>query len=113
MFLDCGTDDQIWTSCAYALRIERHLTAARFAYPHVVYRYQGAGHYVNELVPYQPGEILPSLAKPIGSGKTLLANANANAHARLWPQLLGFLAHPTGQTGVITAPSTPPPFTPR
>jgi pimeloyl-ACP methyl ester carboxylesterase len=111
VFLDCGTDDQVWTSCAYALRIERHLTAARFAYPHVVYRYQGAGHYVNELVPYQPGEILPSLAKPIGSGNTLLANANA--HARLWPQLLGFLAHPKGQTGVITAPSTPPPLTAR
>lgn len=44
VFLDCGTDDQIWTSCAYALRIERHVTGARFAYPHVLYRYQGAGH---------------------------------------------------------------------
>jgi dienelactone hydrolase len=108
VFLDCGTDDQVWSSCAYALRIERHLTAARFAYPHVLYRYQGAGHYVNGLVPYQPGEIVAELAKPIGSGDTLLADANA--HARLWPQLLGFLAHPEGHTGVITAPSTPPPL---
>ena len=111
VFLDCGTDDQIWASCAYALRIESHLTAARFAYPHVLYRYQGAGHYVDLLVPYQPGEIVADLAKPIGSGDTLLADANA--HARLWPQLLGFLAHPARQTGVITAPSTPPPLTPR
>ena len=55
VFLDCGTDDQIWDSCAYALRIENHLTAARFAYPHVLYRYQGAGHWVNGLVPYEPG----------------------------------------------------------
>ena len=88
-----------------------HLTAARFAYPHVLYRYQGAGHYVNLLVPYQPGEIVADLARPIGQGNTLLANANA--HARLWAQLLGFLAHPEGHTGVITAPSTPPPLTPR
>jgi dienelactone hydrolase len=83
VFLDCGTDDQVWASCAYALRIESHLTAARFAYPHVLYRYLGAGHYVNLLVPYQPGEILPNLADPIGSGKTLLASANAHArHGR-------------------------------
>jgi|HubBroStandDraft_6_1064221.scaffolds.fasta_scaffold03202_10 dienelactone hydrolase len=111
VFLDCGTDDHLWTSCAYALRIEHHLTAARFAYPHVLYRYLGAGHYVNLLVPYQPGEILSDLARPTGQGNTLLANANA--HARLWAQLLGFLAHPEGHTGVITAPSTPPPLTPR
>jgi dienelactone hydrolase len=111
VFLDCGTDDQIWSSCPSALRIERHLTDARFAYPHVVYRYQGAGHLVDTLVPYRPGEILPDLAEPIGSGDTLLADANA--HARLWPQLLGFLAHPAGQTGVVTAPSTAPPLTPR
>jgi dienelactone hydrolase len=111
VFLDCGTDDQLWSSCASALSIERHLTAARFAYLHVVYRYQGAGHLVDTLVPYQPGEILPDLAEPIGSGHTLLANANA--HARLWPQLLGFLAHPAGHTGVVTAPSTPPPLTVR
>ena len=111
VFLDCGTDDQVWTSCAYALRIENRLTAAHFGYPHVLYRYLGAGHYVNLLVPYQPGEIVADLAKPIGSGDTLLADANA--HARLWPQLLGFLAHRAGQTGVVTAPSTAPPLTPR
>ncbi len=111
VFLDCGTDDQIWSSCASALRIERHLTAARFAYPHVVYRYRGAGHLVDTLVPYQPGEILPDLAEPTGAGDTPLANANA--HARLWPQLLAFLAHRERQTGVITAPSTPPPLTAR
>ncbi|HEY2651139.1 MAG TPA: hypothetical protein VGI50_04400 [Solirubrobacteraceae bacterium] len=76
-----------------------------------MYRYLGAGHFVNLLVPHQPGEILPDLADPIGSGNTLLASANA--HARLWPQLLGFLAHPAGQTGVVTALSTAPPLTPR
>jgi dienelactone hydrolase len=109
VLLDCGTDDQIWASCAYALRIENHLTAARFAYPHVLYRYQGAGHWVNGLVPYEPGIVPLELAKPINSGDTLLADANA--HARLWPRLLAFLAHPAGQTGVVTAPSTAPPLT--
>ena len=111
VFLDCGTHDEIWTSCAYALRIENRLTAARFAYPHVVYRYLGAGHYVNLLVPYEPGLVALELAEPIGSGDTLLADANA--HARLWPRLLAFLARPAGQTGVVTAPSTPPPLTGR
>ena len=101
----CGTDDHGWTSCAYALRIENRLTAARFAYPHVLYRYLGGGHYVNLLVPYQPGEILSDLATPIGQGNTVLANANA--HARLWPQLLSFLAHPRA-TGVFTEPTTAP-----
>jgi dienelactone hydrolase len=109
VFLDCGTDDQIWDSCAYALRIENHLTAARFAYPHVLYRYQGAGHWVNGLVPYEPGIVSLERAKPIDSGDTLLADANA--HARLWPRLLAFLAHPAGRTGVVTAPSTAPPLT--
>ena len=111
VFLDCGTDDHVWSSCAYALRIENRLTAGHFAYPHIVYRYLGAGHYVNLLVPYQPGEILSDLARPTGQGDTLLANANA--HARLWPQLLSFLADPTGHTGVVTAPSTAPPLTAR
>jgi dienelactone hydrolase len=69
VFLDCGTDDQVWSSCASALSIERHLTAARFAYPHVVYRYW-----------------------PMGSARS----------ASIAPD-----------TGVITAPSTPPPLTVR
>jgi dienelactone hydrolase len=111
VFLDCGTHDEIWTSCAYALRIENRLTSARFAYPHVVYRYLGAGHSVDLLVPYEPGLVSLELAEPINSGDTLLADANA--HARLWPRLLAFLAHPAGQTGVVTAPSTPPPLTAR
>ena len=66
---------------------------------------------VATLVPYQPGEMLPDLAEPIGSGDTLLANANA--HARLWRQLLAFLVYPDGHAGLITAPSTPPPLTVR
>ncbi|MBV9681273.1 MAG: hypothetical protein JO046_05745, partial [Solirubrobacterales bacterium] len=87
-----GTEDQLWSSCAYALRIESRLNAARFPYPHVLYRYQGAGHHVNMLVPYEPGEGFADLTDPLGQGNTLAANADA--HARLWPHLLSFFAHP-------------------
>lgn len=109
VFLDCGTEDQIWSSCAYALRIDSRLNAARFPYPHVLYRYQGAGHHVNTLVPFEPGDGFADLTEPLAEGNTLFANADA--HARLWPRLLSFLAHPAGQTGVITSPSSAPPLT--
>ena len=36
--------------------------------------------------------------------------ANVNAAARLWPELLAFLAGSGGQTGTYTAPATPPPL---
>jgi len=72
------------------VRIESRLNAARFPYPHVVYRYQGAGHHVNALVPYEPGEGFADLIDPLGEGDTLFANADADA--RLWPRLLSFLA---------------------
>ncbi|MBV9335430.1 MAG: hypothetical protein JO243_05990 [Solirubrobacterales bacterium] len=111
IFLDCGTEDQIWSSCAYALRMDRRLNAARFAYPHVLDRYQGAGHHVNTLVPYQPGEGFADLTEPLAEGNTLFANADA--HARLWPRLLSFLAHPAGQRSVVTEPSSAPPLTSR
>ena len=110
VFLDCGTADEIWSSCAYALRIDSRLNAARFPYPHVLYRYQGAGHHVNTLVPYEPGDGFADLIEPLAEGNTLFANANA--HARLWPRLLSFLAHPAGQDGVVTAPSTAPSLIP-
>ncbi|MBV9365718.1 MAG: hypothetical protein JOY89_15895 [Solirubrobacterales bacterium] len=61
-------------------------------------------------MPYEPGDAFADLTDPLGQGNTL--SANANADARLWPRLLSFLAHPAGQKGVITAPSTPPPLTP-
>jgi dienelactone hydrolase len=108
VFLDCGTADEIWSSCAYALRIDSRLNAARFPYPHVLYRYQGAGHHVNTLVPYDPGDGFADLDEPLAEGDTLFANADA--HARLWPRLLSFLAHPAGQSGIFTMPATPPPL---
>ncbi len=105
VLLDCGTADQVWTSCAYASAIQQRLLAARDPDPHVLYRYTGAGHFVNELIPYEP-----SFSNPGGGvGNTPLANADADA--RLWPHVLSFLAHPAGHTGTFTASATPPPLT--
>ena len=111
VFLDCGTDDQEWTSCAYALRIENRLASARFAYPHVVYRYLGVGHSVDLLVPSSPAwshSSSPSPSTPATRCSPTPTRTPASA-----PRLLAFLAHPAGQTGVVTAPSTPPPLTAR
>jgi dienelactone hydrolase len=109
VFLDCGTNDQIWSSCVYALRIEHRLNDAQFPYPHVLYRYLGAGHHIDLLLPYQPGGGFADLSEPLAQGDTLFANADARA--RLWPRLLSFLARPTRQTGVLTAPAIPAPLT--
>jgi hypothetical protein len=92
----------VWTSCAYAQAIQERLGAAKDPYPHVLYRYDGAGHFLNALVPYEAF----SSTQPTDQGDTALANADADA--RLWPHLLDFLANPIGQTGKFTAPATPP-----
>ena len=91
--------------------IERHLTAARFAYPHVVYRYQGAGHLVDTLVAYRPGAILPTSPSPSAQA-TRFSPTPTRTHA-YGRNCSPSLAHPEGHTGVITAPSTPPPLTVR
>jgi hypothetical protein len=62
-------------------------------------RYAGAGHSVNFLRPYEPASY------PDFGDEDL---PNLNADARLFPELLRFLANPAGQGGTFTAPSTPP-----
>jgi dienelactone hydrolase len=111
VLLDCGTDDQIWTSCAYAQAMQHRLSTARDHFTHVLYRYRGAGHFVNGLVPYEPGMAASPLTfggNP--NGDTPLANANADA--RLWPHVLSFLADSTPQTGTFSAPATSPRHSP-
>lgn len=106
VLLDCGTSDQVWISCAFAQAIQRRLTADGDRYAHVLYRYLGAGHFVNSLIPYEPisSEYLNANRNVLGA--TPLANADADA--RLWPEVLSFLADPAGRTGTFTAPATPP-----
>jgi dienelactone hydrolase len=104
VLLDCGTDDQTWTSCTFAQAIQRHLTAVSDRYAHVLYRYVGAGHFVGGLIPYEPTSY--GYTNLNGLGDTLLANTDADA--RLWPEVLSFLADPAGRTGTFAAPATPP-----
>jgi BAAT / Acyl-CoA thioester hydrolase C terminal len=106
VLLDCGTDDQTWTSCAYAQAIQNRLGAARDPFPHVLFRYSGAGHFVGVLIPYEPGAMLVNL---VNQGDTPLAKLNSDA--RLWPHVLRFLSNPAAQTGTFTAPATPPSLT--
>ena len=54
VLLDCGTADQLWVSCTFGEAIQRLLTAAGDRYAHVLYRYAGAGHLVDSLIPYEP-----------------------------------------------------------
>jgi hypothetical protein len=109
ILLDCGTDDEIWAACAYAQAIQHRLAAAHDRFPHVLYRYRGAGHFVNQLNPFEPGTVATAKAEDGNSDAPL---ANENADARLWPHVLSFLANPIRQTGTFAAPATPPRHTP-
>jgi hypothetical protein len=71
----------------------------------MLYRCVGAGHLVGTLIPYEPTS---SATASRGPGDTTLANTDADA--RLWPDVLSFLANPAGRTGTFTAPATPPPL---
>jgi hypothetical protein len=109
VLLDCGTDDQTWISCTFAQAVQRRLTAVGDRYAHALYRYLGAGHLVGSLIPYEPTSY--GYANLSGRGDTPLANTDADA--RLWPDVLSFLADPAGRTGTFTAPATPPPLNSR
>lgn len=78
IFLDCAGKDEVWDSCAYASAIVQRLRRHDFAYPHPLYRYPRAGHYVGILIPYEP---------------TVVDTSQANERAReaQWPRLLAFL----------------------
>ena len=105
VLFDCGTDDNVWPSCDHAQY--SYNLAAGTRYPRVLYRYTGAGHQDN-LFPYEPvsSEFAASLFEY--QGDTALANDDADA--RLWPELLGFLADPSAHTGMFTVDATPPPL---
>jgi hypothetical protein len=62
---------------------------------HVLYRFVGGGHWVNNVVPYEPLS-----TSYVDSEKTEDVDSAANgvASAVIWPRLLAFLAHP-GQSG--------------
>jgi dienelactone hydrolase len=87
VFLDCGGDDLLWTSCAYADAIMSRLNANDDPHSHVLETYPDAGHGVGVLLPYEPassGGLAHFLA-----GAT--PDANEQALVNLWPKVLAFL----------------------
>jgi dienelactone hydrolase len=106
VFLDCGTDDQVWTSCAYAQAVQGRLAAAHDPDPHVLYEYDGGGHFVGDPIPYQP--VSPTYNNTSEPEQGLTALADYLADAQLWPHLLTFLADPAAVSGTfITDVATP------
>jgi prophage maintenance system killer protein len=63
---------------------------------------------LNTLVPYAP--VAHAAENYTSQGDTPLANDEADA--RLWPEILSFLADPSAHTGEFTAAATPPPLSP-
>ena len=87
VFLDCGGDDQAWTSCPYGQAIVKLLDDHHDQWSHVLYPYPEAGHGVGSLVPYEPygpATVAAEGSKPF--------QADQEADAQLWPRLLSFLA---------------------
>jgi dienelactone hydrolase len=89
IFLDCGGNDGVWTSCSFGQAIIGRLDTFHDPWPHVLFSYPEAGHGVGTLVPYLASTAAAVNAPSFGGGTP---NANQIARAQLWPHLLGFLA---------------------
>jgi dienelactone hydrolase len=84
IFIDCGDDDAVWTSCQYSNRIKAEL-ATGFPYQHPILEFPDAGHGIGSIVPYL------SYSEPFAlQGRTPSSNQLARESA--WPQLMTFLA---------------------
>ncbi|HET9172786.1 MAG TPA: acyl-CoA thioesterase/bile acid-CoA:amino acid N-acyltransferase family protein [Actinospica sp.] len=91
VFLVCGGQDQVWSSCPYTDAISARLARNHFPYPVTALHYPAAGHFGGDLIPFMPfaDEDSPT-ATLSGSGGTELADEQAEAQS--WPRLLAFLA---------------------
>jgi dienelactone hydrolase len=89
VFLDCGSADATWVSCAYAQAIMRLLDSHHDTWTHVLYAYSDAGHDVGSFSPYEPA--VPADAT---------WSADQEAQPFLWQHLLAFLA------GLVASPPT-------
>ena len=84
IFIDCGDDDAVWTSCQYSNRIEAEL-ATGFPYLHPMLEFPDAGHGIGSIVPYL------NYSEPLAlQGR--IPSSNQLARESAWPQLLTFLA---------------------
>lgn len=89
VFLDCGDEDGLWTSCAYARAIMAELAAAHDPYPHVLMVSQKGGHFsALEVPPYEPGAPELQRADPLVGGTPV---GDDLAWAGQWPRFINFL----------------------
>jgi dienelactone hydrolase len=88
IFIDCGDDDAVWTSCQYSNRIKAEL-ATGFPYQHPILEFPDAGHGIGSLVPYLNYSEPSALQGRIPSSNQL-------ARESAWPQLVTFLAGVAG-----------------
>jgi dienelactone hydrolase len=83
VLLDCGGEDAVWPSCAYADAIQARLTSAGFAYSHQLLNFPDAGHEVGFATPY-----VPNYDRALGGA----AAGESAARAAQWPDILAFLS---------------------
>ena len=83
VFLDCGGEDQVGTSCPNAMAIMSRLNAHHDPWWHHLYDYPAAGHLVNAFVPYWPSAGIPDEDPDVA--------ADEAARIAQWPHLLSFL----------------------
>jgi pimeloyl-ACP methyl ester carboxylesterase len=89
VFLDCGGDDQVWSSCAYAEAIMNELAAVHDPYPHVLMVSQEGGHWSALFFPpYEPGAGEYGSATDVAGATPV---ANDLARAAQWPRFMDFL----------------------
>ena len=88
VFLDCGGDDHVWSSCPYAHAIMAELGAAHDPYPHTLIVSQGGGHGSALEVPYEPGTAEAEWGTSLAGGTAV---ANDLAWATQWPRFMDFL----------------------
>lgn len=88
ILLACGGDDQVWDSCGYSQDVEHRLATSHGPFAHPLYMYPNAGHGVDALSAYEP--VAPAALSINTEGLTPLSNEQADA--KLWPNVLHFLA---------------------
>lgn len=84
-----GTDDQIWPSSLFAVRIMARLHRHHHPYADESLCYKGAGHYI--LWPYRPTVTTGSASGPVTILMGGHPRAYAFADADFWPRMLAFL----------------------
>jgi pimeloyl-ACP methyl ester carboxylesterase len=55
ILMNCGTNDTVWTSCAYGHAVMARLAESR--YPHRLLECDGCDHYVSRWIPGEPSPL--------------------------------------------------------